>query len=242
MQRSDGRGTRQLRPLEIHRGFLRNAEGSALIKMGNTHVLCAASIEVSVPPHLRGSGTGWVTAEYSMLPRSTRTRSVRESVRGRLGGRTQEIMRLIGRSLRAITDLTVLGPRTIWLDCDVIQADGGTRTAAITGGYVALALAVRRMRQRGLISVDPLRGSVAAVSVGVVEDELLLDLCYEEDAAAAVDMNVVMTGTGKFVEIQGTAEGSPFEHYILMQLIDLARHGIERLLAEQVAVLAHPSN
>jgi len=233
MQRSDGRGMRQLRPLEIQRGFLRNAEGSALIKMGNTHVLCAASIEVSVPPHLRGSGTGWVTAEYSMLPRSTRTRMMRESVRGRLGGRTQEIMRLIGRSLRTVVDLKALGERTVFLDCDVIEADGGTRTAAVNGACVALHDALSQLE----LDPHPMRELVGAVSVGLQNGAPLLDLCYEEDFAAAVDMNVVMAERGGFIEVQGTAEKEPFRMEELLGLLDCAREGIETIHALQHRVL-----
>ncbi|HZL86205.1 MAG TPA: ribonuclease PH [Candidatus Krumholzibacteria bacterium] len=237
MQRPDGRGPRELRRLEIQRGFLRNAEGSALVKMGNTHVLCAASIEPSVPPHLRGSGTGWVTAEYAMLPRSTNTRTVRESVRGRLGGRTQEIMRLIGRSLRAVVDLRALGERTIYLDCDVIEADGGTRTAAVNGACVALHDALSQLEQQ----VHPMRELVAAVSVGICQGAAMLDLCYEEDAAAEVDMNVVMAEGGRFIEVQGTAERAPFAMDALLGLLDCARTGIEQVQALQRRALEGPA-
>lgn len=233
MQRPDGRQPRQLRGLEIQRGYLRNAEGSALVKMGNTHVLCAASIEPSVPPHLRGSGTGWVTAEYAMLPRSTTTRTMREAVRGRLGGRTQEIMRLIGRSLRSVVDLSALGERTIFLDCDVIEADGGTRTAAVNGACVALHDALGQLE----LETHPMQSMIGAVSVGIQDGAPLLDLCYQEDAAAAVDMNVVMADRGRFIEVQGTAEKEPFSMEDLVALLDCARAGIEEIHAVQRRVL-----
>jgi len=236
MQRPDGRGPHELRRLEIQRGFLRNAEGSALVKMGNTHVLCAASIELAVPPHLRGSGTGWVTAEYSMLPRSTSTRTAREAVRGRLGGRTQEIMRLIGRSLRAVVDLRALGERTVYLDCDVIEADGGTRTAAVNGACVALHDALTLLG----LEVHPMRALVGAVSVGLRQGAALLDLCYEEDAAAAVDMNVIMAEGGGFIEVQGTAEKAPFGMQELLGLLDCARIGIEQIHLAQHRALGRP--
>ncbi len=237
MQRPDGRGPRQLRGIEIQRGYLRNAEGSALVKMGNTHVLCAASIEPSVPPHLRGSGTGWVTAEYALLPRSTTTRTVREAVRGRLGGRTQEIMRLIGRSLRAVVNLRALGERTIFLDCDVIEADGGTRTAAVNGACVALHDAL------GLLELEthPMQSLVAAVSVGIQNGAPHLDLCDQEDAAAAVDRNIVMTDKGRFIEVQGTAEKEAFAMEDLLALLDCARVGIAEIHALQRRVLGLPS-
>lgn len=233
MQRPDGRGPRQLREIAIQRGYLRNAEGSAFVKMGNTHVLCAASIEPSVPPHLRGSGTGWVTAEYAMLPRSTATRTVRESVRGRLGGRTQEIMRLIGRSLRTAVDLRALGERTIFLDCDVIEADGGTRTAAVNGACVALHDALALLE----LETHPMRALVGAVSVGIQNGAPLLDLCYQEDATADVDMNIVMTEKGRFVEVQGTAEKEAFGMEDLLGLLDCARAGIAEIHALQRRVL-----
>jgi len=219
-------------------GFIRNVDGSVLIELGETRVICTATVEEAVPQFLRDTGRGWVTAEYGMLPASSPTRIPREAARGRLGGRTHEIQRLIGRSLRAITDLTALGSRTIWLDCDVIQADGGTRTAAITGGYVALALAVRRMRARGLVTTDPLRNSVAAVSIGICEDEVLLDLCYDEDSRADVDMNFVMTGDGHYVEIQGTAESKPFTAEQFQQMATTAAAAIRELTARQRDVLA----
>jgi ribonuclease PH len=222
----------------ITANYLRHAEGSALIALGLTRVLCAASVEESVPPFLRGSGRGWVTAEYGMLPRSTHTRSEREATRGRIGGRTHEIQRLIGRSLRAVTDLTALGERSIWIDCDVIEADGGTRTAAITGAYVALALALEKLRARGVLERVPLVDTVAAVSVGIVGRRVCLDLAYAEDSRAEVDMNVVMTGRGRFVEVQGTAEGTAFTPAQLAAMTGLAAQGIERLVAAQRAALA----
>jgi ribonuclease PH len=214
------------------------AEGSVLIKMGDTHVLCTASVEESVPPFMRDRGEGWVTAEYSMLPRSTGTRSAREASRGRLGGRTMEIQRLIGRSLRAVTDLPHLGERTIWLDCDVIQADGGTRTASITGAYVALHLALQHLLQQDLIAQIPLKDAVAAVSVGMLQDIPHLDLNYPEDSTSDVDMNIVMTGSGNLIEVQGTAEGEPFSQDSLLDLLALARQGINQLMEAQRAVLS----
>jgi len=218
--------------------YLRHAEGSALIELGVTRVLCAASVEESVPPFLRGKGRGWVTAEYSMLPRSTHTRSDRESVRGKIGGRTHEIQRLIGRSLRAVTNLDALGERAILIDCDVIEADGGTRTAAITGAYVALALALRKLEAAGLLTAPPLVDSVAAISVGIVDRRVCLDLAYAEDSRAEVDMNVVMTGGGRFVEVQGTAETKPFTATQLVTLTTLARDGIAQLTELQREALA----
>jgi ribonuclease PH len=214
------------------------AEGSALISMGRTQVLCAASVEDRVPPHKRGSGEGWVTAEYAMLPRATPTRNQRESVQGRLGGRTQEIQRLIGRSLRAVVDLRPLGERTITVDCDVLQADGGTRTAAITGGYVALALACRRLLQQGVIPRDPIIQAVAAVSCGVVDGAVLLDLAYDDDVRAEVDCNVVMTADGRFAEIQATGEGGLLDRTSLNRMLDLAEGGIRRLFALQSEAIA----
>jgi len=235
--RPDGRRPRELRPVEITPHYLRHAEGSALIALGFTRVLCAASVEESVPPFLRGQGRGWVTAEYGMLPRSTHTRSDREATRGRIGGRTHEIQRLIGRSLRAVTNLAALGERTIWIDCDVIEADGGTRTAAITGAYVALALALRRLEAGGALTGEPLADAVAAVSVGIVDRRLCLDLAYAEDSRAEVDMNVVMTGRGRFVEVQGTAEGAPFTAAQLAGMTALAAEGVAQLVALQRCVL-----
>ncbi len=236
--RPDGRRARELRPVEITPNYLRHAEGSALIAFGATRVLCAASVQDGVPPFLRNTGRGWVTAEYGMLPRSTHTRSDREAARGKIGGRTQEIQRLIGRSLRAVTDMAALGERTIWIDCDVIEADGGTRTAAITGAYVALALAVQRMQKAGVLAASPLVDHVAAVSVGIVDRKLCLDLAYEEDSKAEVDMNIVMTGKGKFIEVQGTAEGKPFTATQLEAMTALATEGIATLVGLQKKVLA----
>jgi ribonuclease PH len=237
MMRGDGRRPDELRPVTITPNVNKYAEGSALIKMGDTHVLCTASVEESVPPFMRGRGEGWVTAEYSMLPRSTGTRSAREASRGRLGGRTMEIQRLIGRSLRAVTDMPNLGERTIWLDCDVIQADGGTRTASITGAYVALHLALQHLLGQDLISQIPLKDAVAAVSVGMLQDIPHLDLNYPEDSTSDVDMNIVMTGSGHLIEVQGTAEGEPFSQANLLDLLALARQGITRLMETQRAVL-----
>ena len=239
MPRSDGRAADALRPVRFTRGWLDHAEGSVLVEFGNTRVLCAASVTTGVPRWRRGSGLGWVTAEYAMLPRSTNTRSDRESVKGRLGGRTQEISRLVGRSLRAVVDLAALGENTVVLDCDVLQADGGTRTAAVTGAYVALADAVGWLRSRNaLAGAVPLRGSVAAVSVGVLEGEPLLDLCYQEDVRADTDMNVVCTGTGDFIEVQGTAEGVVFDRATLDLLLDLAVVGCATLTEAQKRALA----
>ncbi|HEY7710066.1 MAG TPA: ribonuclease PH [Candidatus Entotheonella sp.] len=236
--RGDGRRPDELRPVTITPNVNKYAEGSVLIQMGDTHVLCTASVEESVPPFMRDRGEGWVTAEYSMLPRSTGTRSARESSRGRLGGRTMEIQRLIGRSLRAVTDLPNLGERTIWLDCDVIQADGGTRTASITGAYVALHLALQQLLQQGLIAQIPLKDAVAAVSVGMLQDIPHLDLNYPEDSTSDVDMNIVMTGSGNLIEVQGTAEGEPFSQDSLLELLALARQGISQLVEAQRAVLS----
>jgi len=219
-------------------GVSKHAEGSCLARFGDTHVLCTASVEEKVPPHVFGTGAGWVTAEYGMLPRSTHERMAREAARGKQGGRTLEIQRLVGRALRAALDLRALGPRTITLDCDVIQADGGTRTAAITGGYVALALAVRGLQRKKVISKQPLVRSVAAVSVGIVDGEVRLDLDYGEDSTAEVDMNVVATGDGNLVEVQGTAEGKPFPRADLDRMLEVALAGIARLKEHQDAALA----
>ena len=237
MNRLDNRAPNQLRPIRFTPNFTDYAEGSVLIEAGKTRVLCNVSVLDEVPPWREASGKGWLTAEYAMLPRSTHQRTSRR--RGSESARSQEIQRLIGWALRAAVNLDVLGPRTLVVDCDVIQADGGTRTASITGAYVAVAMALQKLIHDGALSEAALITPVAAVSVGVVQDELLLDLCYEEDSAAEVDLNVVMTGTGKFVEIQGTAEGKPFGQTTLMNLIDLAREGIEQLLAEQVGLLSH---
>ena len=233
MTRANNRQLGQMRPVEIVTGYLMTAEGSALIKVGNTQVLCAASVEDGVPAFLRNSGKGWVTAEYSMLPRATAKRTPREVVRGRASGRTHEIQRLIGRSMRAVVDTAALGERTVMLDCDVLQADGGTRTAAITGAFVALTLALRQLVQFRAVKALPLRDYVAATSVGIVNGTPMLDLCYEEDSQAAVDMNVVMTGGGKFVEVQATAEHTPFEDSQMASLIELARVGIADLIEVQ---------
>ena len=226
-----------LRPVDIDTGFNRHAEGSALITFGQTRVHCTASVDERVPPFLRNSGKGWVTAEYGMLPRSTHTRSGREAARGKQGGRTVEIQRLIGRSLRAVVDLEKLGERQIVLDCDVLQADGGTRTAAISGAFVALCLATNGLRQRGAIKVDPIHGQVAAISVGIFRGLPVLDLDYAEDSAAETDMNVVMNDAGAFIEVQGTAEGHAFRRDELNQLLDLAAAGIEEIMAAQRLVL-----
>jgi ribonuclease PH len=231
--RIDNRTPTELRPVRLQTGYLVTAEGSALIELGNTRVLCAASLEEAVPQFLRGTGRGWVTAEYAMLPRATATRTPREVTKGRPSGRTLEIQRLIGRSLRSVVDLDKLGERSIIVDCDVLQADGGTRTAAITGAYVALVLAVRQLLRFGAVSADPILDSVAATSVGIVDGVAMLDLCYDEDSRAEVDMNVVMTGGGKFVEVQATAERTPFEQRQLDELLELARGGIGELLEIQ---------
>jgi ribonuclease PH len=238
--RSGERAADALRPLTIQRGFTKHAEGSVLIAFGDTRVLCTASVEEKVPPHKRGSGEGWVTAEYGMLPRATHTRGDREAARGKQSGRTQEIQRLIGRSLRAVFDLKALGERSITLDCDVIQADGGTRTAAITGAFVAAHDAVSTLIRAGLLTASPIRDHVAAVSVGIVQGLPLLDLEYTEDSACDTDMNVVMTGGGDFVEVQGTAEGAAFTRAQMEALLGLASRGIADLVAAQKAALAQP--
>jgi ribonuclease PH len=237
MSRPDGRSVTELRPVTITRNWLDHAEGSVLVEFGRTRVLCAASVAEEVPRWRRGSGLGWVTAEYAMLPRATHTRNDRESVRGRLGGRTHEISRLVGRSLRACVDYKALGENTITIDCDVLQADGGTRTAAVTGGYVALADAVAWLQGRKRTKGEPLLTSVAAVSVGVIDGEPRLDLCYDEDVVADTDMNVVCTAGGAFVEIQGTAEREPFSRDVLGQLLDLAVAGCTELTSLQRAAL-----
>lgn len=236
--RKDGRKPSEMRKVAITRNFIKLAEGSVLIEFGDTRVICTASVEESVPPFLRGKGTGWVTAEYSMLPRATHTRSAREAAKGKLGGRTHEIQRLIGRSLRAVTDLSLLGERSILIDCDVIQADGGTRTASITGAWVALADAVAGLLNRGVLASNPLREAVAAVSTGIVNGEVLLDLDYSEDSSAEVDMNFVVTSSERFVEVQGTAEAEPFTALQMDEMRDVALNGIRQLLAIQKAVLA----
>jgi ribonuclease PH len=235
--RSDGRTSDQLRKVKITPDFISQAEGSVLIELGKTRVICTATVEDGVPSFLKGSGKGWVTSEYGMLPRATEERTPREAARGKQSGRTLEIQRLIGRSLRAVTDQETLGEKTVWIDCDVIEADGGTRTASITGSFVALALAMERLVVAGMLKTSPLIDTVAATSVGIVDDVSLLDLCYEEDARAEVDMNVVMTGTGDFVEIQATAEGRPFTGSEMHDLLAQAAAGIRRLGEEQRAVL-----
>ena len=235
--RNDGRRPDQLRPLEIIPGYLKTAEGSVLIKTGNTHVLCAATVENSVPPFLRNTGKGWVTAEYSMLPRATSTRTPREVVKGKQGGRTHEIQRLIGRSLRGIVNMQALGERSIIVDCDVLQADGGTRCASITGAYVALALAIKQLMNYKVLHKSPLLGSIAAICVGIRKGEALLDLCYEEDSSAEVDANIVMTGDGRFIEFQATAEQQAFDDNQMDQMRVLARIGIAEIIKVQNAVL-----
>jgi ribonuclease PH len=236
--RADGRKRTELRSVKITTGFIHHVRGSLLIEVGDTRVICTATVEDQVPSFLRDTNRGWVSAEYGMLPGSGNTRIPREAARGRIGGRTHEIQRLIGRSLRAVTNLEHLGPRTVWLDCDVIQADGGTRTASITGAYVALVLAVRGLLADGTIAADPITGSVAAVSAGVVDGRCVLDLRYEEDVRAEVDMNFVMTGSGRFVEVQGTAESKPFTKTQLNRLADIAWQGIQQLTVVQRQTLA----
>jgi len=240
MARNDGREVSSLREIKFTRGWLDHAEGSVLVEFGKTRVLCVASFSPGVPRWLKDSGTGWVTSEYAMLPRATHTRSDRESVKGKLGGRTQEISRLVGRSLRAIVNMKELGENTIVIDCDVLQADGGTRTAAITGAYVALADAITWAKSQGHIkaAANPLSDSVAAVSVGIIDGVPMLDLCYEEDVRAGTDMNVVVAGDGRFIEVQGTAEGEPFDRELLNQLLDLAVNGCKELSELQKAVLS----
>ncbi len=236
-KRYDGREPDQIREVNITRGVSKHALGSCLIEMGDTRVICAANMEEKVPPHIKNTGTGWVTAEYGMLPSSTNPRSTRESSRGKVGGRTHEIQRLIGRALRAAIDTRLLGEKTIWIDCDVLQADGGTRTASITGAWVALDDAVRAMIRQGLISRNPMIDQVAAISVGIVEEMPVLDLNYNEDSKAEVDMNVIMTGKGSLIEVQGTAEGQPFSRKELLEMLDLAEKGIRELMEKQVAAL-----
>jgi len=240
MSRADGRANDQLRTVKFTRNWLNNAEGSVLVEFGNTRVLCVASFTPGVPRWLVGKGEGWVTSEYAMLPRATHTRSDRESVKGKLGGRTQEISRLVGRSLRGVVDMKALGENTIVIDCDVLQADGGTRTAAITGAYVALQDAISWAKEKGHIAkgANPLKQSVAAVSVGIINGQATLDLCYEEDVTAGTDMNIVCTGDGNFIEVQGTAEGEPFDRALLNQLLDLGAAGCAQLTKLQVAALA----
>ena len=237
--RIDNRAPDELRPTKIHPQFLLHPEGSVLVESGRTRVICTASVEERVPPFLRNSGKGWVTAEYGMLPRATSTRTQREASTGKVGGRTQEIQRLIGRSLRSVMKLEALGERTVWIDCDVIQADGGTRTASITGAFVALVLALQALRENDLLATMPAQDYLAATSVGVVDGARLLDLAYEEDSKAEVDMNIVMTGSGKFIEVQGTAEALPFGRDALNEMLDLGHSGIKKLIEIQRAVVGH---
>ncbi len=237
MIRVQGRRWNEMRQVRVTRDFLPSAKGSALIEMGNTRVICAASLEDRVPPFLKNSGRGWLTAEYAMLPASTASRNTRESTSGTVKGRTHEIQRLIGRSLRSVTDLAALGERTIYIDCDVLQADGGTRTASITGGFIALVDAARRLREEGTIQLFPIRDFISAVSVGIIGGEVLLDLDYAEDSTAEVDLNMVMTGSGGIVEIQGTAETKPFSRDLLDRMIDAATEGISQLTDKQRDIL-----
>ncbi len=237
MQRVDGRQPADLRQVSITRNYTRHAEGSVLIEIGDTKVICTASVEDRPPQFLKGTGRGWITAEYGMLPRATGVRTQREAARGKIGGRTHEIQRLIGRSLRAVVDLAALGERTIWLDCDVIQADGGTRTASITGAFVALVDALNKLKEQGVVSRLPVTDFVAATSVGRLQGEIIVDLCYEEDSAAEVDMNLVMTGAGRFVEIQGTGEEASFTRQEMEGMIDLAARGIDSLISLQKEAL-----
>ncbi|MFY0545365.1 ribonuclease PH [Brevibacillus sp. H7] len=236
--RHDGRANDQLRPVKITRNYIKHAEGSCLIEVGDTKVICTATLEDRVPPFMRGGGKGWVTAEYSMLPRATETRNPRESSKGKVGGRTMEIQRLIGRALRSVVHLEAMGERTIWLDCDVIQADGGTRTASITGAYVAMVDAMHKLVENGTWKQLPILDFLAATSVGVIEGEAMLDLNYKEDSSAIVDMNIVMTGQGKFVELQGTGEEAPFTGEQLQDMLSLGKKGIEALIESQKQALA----
>lgn len=237
MARIDGRNQNEKRPVKITRNYIKHAEGSVLIEMGNTKVICTASIDDKVPPFLKGTGEGWITSEYGMLPRSTQVRKPRESTKGKVDGRTMEIQRLIGRALRSVVDLKVIGEKTIWIDCDVIQADGGTRTASITGAFVALVDAVNRLDEVSQYNKYPITDYVAAISVGIIGEEKMLDLCYEEDSNAQVDMNLIMTEAGQFVEIQGTGEQSPFTRNDMNSLIDLGEKGIRELISLQKEVL-----
>ena len=237
MTRQDGRAPDQLRKLKITKDYIKYAEGSCLIELGDTKVITTATIENSVPPFLKGKGTGWITAEYGMIPRSCKTRVQREASKGKLGGRTMEIQRLIGRSMRSVADMSKIGERTLWVDCDCIQADGGTRCASITGSFISVILALEKMREDGLIKKMPISDYVAAVSVGMLGGKPVLDLDYEEDSTAEVDMNIIMTGDGRFVEIQGTAEREPFKKEDMNKLITLAKKGIDELIAAQKKVL-----
>ncbi len=235
--RKDERKFDDIRNVKITNNYLMHAEGSVLIEMGDTKVICTASIEDKVPPFLKGSGTGWITAEYGMLPRSTEVRKIRDSSRGKVDGRTQEIQRLIGRALRSVVDLKILGEKTIWIDCDVIQADGGTRTASITGAFVALIEAIKKMQRKGQLKSNPVKNFVSAISIGIVHDDIMLDLCYEEDSQAQVDMNVVMTDKGEFIEIQGTGETSPFTNRELQDMLFLAEKGCKILFRKQEEII-----
>ncbi len=237
MERIDNRTPNELRPVKMTKDFIMHPSGSVLIEMGNTKVICTATVEEKVPPFKKGSNSGWVTAEYSMLPGSTNFRKQRDASRGKIDGRTMEIQRLIGRSLRSVISMEKLGERTIWIDCDVIQADGGTRTASITGGFVALAIAVNKLLEQGLIKENPIQEFVAAVSVGIKDGIPLLDLCYEEDSSAHVDMNLIMTESGKFIEVQGTGEEAPFSKEELFKLLDLGDEGIQQLIKAQRDIL-----
>jgi len=237
--RADGRAPDELRPVRMELDFISSATGSVLFEIGSTRLICTAMVEESVPPWMRGRGTGWVTSEYGMLPGSTGERKQRDATRGKQDGRTVEIQRLVGRSLRSVVNFRELGERTVWIDCDVIQADGGTRTASITGAFVALALALEKLRERDVIRTIPLTDYVAAISVGIVGGEPLLDLAYEDDSRADVDMNIVKTGDGRFIEVQGTAEAIPFGRDALLSLLDLADHGITQLVEKQAALIGH---
>ncbi len=239
IQRNAGRKHNELRPISITNNYLKTAAGSVMVEFGNTKVICAATLEDKPPPFLKNTGRGWVTAEYSMLPASTQTRTTRESTRGKVGGRTHEIQRLIGRSLRAVCDLISFGEKTIYVDCDVIQADGGTRTASIAGGFIALAELFKKMKANGIIKEIPLNDYVSAISVGIIENQILLDLEYEEDSKADVDMNFVMTGSGKFIEVQGTAEHAPFDKKQMDEMTSLAEQGIEELIALQKKIIGN---
>jgi len=237
MERKSGRKFDELRPIKLIDNYLSSAPGSVMVEFGNTRVICAASIDDKAAPFLKNTGRGWLTAEYSMLPMSTQTRTAREAVRGKLGGRTQEIQRMIGRSLRAVTDLNAFGEKTIYLDCDVIQADGGTRTASVTGAFIALVGLFRKMKQEGAIREIPVRDYLSAVSVGIIDHQIMLDLEYEEDSRAEVDMNFVMTGSGHFIEIQGTAEKIPFSRQQMTQMTELAENGIRRIIEHQKEIV-----
>lgn len=237
MIRTSGRKLNELRSIKITNNYLQNASGSALVEFGNTRIICAASIDDKPAPFLKNTGKGWLTAEYSMLPMSTQTRTARESVRGKLGGRTHEIQRMIGRSLRAVTDLKAFGEKTIYLDCDVIQADGGTRTASVTGSFIALVGLFRKMRKEGLLDVIPVHDYLSAVSVGIIDDQIMLDLEYEEDSRADVDMNFVMTGSGRFIEVQGTAEKIPFTREQMTMMTTMAESGIKKIIEKQKEIV-----